>query len=61
MQVPSLGPNSRELWLFLAGEWNWLSQPALLSFTIGLTHARNRVRKSGSVGPASDWLLSRRG
>ncbi len=34
---------------------------ALLSFTSGLTHPRNRVRKSDTVGSVSDLRLSRRG
>jgi hypothetical protein len=47
----------QKLRLFLAGEWNSLSQPALPSFMSGITRPRKRVRKSDTVGSASDWRL----
>jgi hypothetical protein len=46
---------------FWQEKWDWLSQPALLSFTNGLTY---RAVASANVilsAPVSDWRLTRHG
>jgi hypothetical protein len=57
--VPSPPPNSARVVTVSGRRLELVESPALLSFTIGLTHPRNRVRKSDTVGSVSDWRLSR--